>query len=82
MDRRWKSLLGYRRRAWLPEYRLPLHWNMLPIGQLLWYKELFSYKEFPPMQAPVLEDLDGILKQMQQSWLQRDHRPGGPPLPT
>ena len=27
-------------------------WNMLPIGQLLWLKELESYKEFPPMQDP------------------------------
>jgi hypothetical protein len=27
-------------------------WNMLPIGQQLWYKELMSFKEFPPMQAP------------------------------
>jgi arylsulfatase len=24
-------------------------WNMLPIGQLLWEKELESYKEFPPL---------------------------------
>jgi hypothetical protein len=23
-------------------------WNMLPIGQQLWYKELMSFKEFPP----------------------------------
>ena len=27
-------------------------WNMLPIGQQLWFKELESYKEFPPLQAP------------------------------
>ena len=25
-------------------------WNMLPIGQMLWLKELESYREFPPMQ--------------------------------
>jgi hypothetical protein len=24
-------------------------WNMLPIGQQLWYKELMSYKTFPPL---------------------------------
>jgi len=42
-------------------------WNMLPIGQQLWYKELMSYKEFPPMQAPETWNLVGILKQMQQS---------------
>jgi len=39
---------------------------MLPIGQMLWYKELMSYKEFPPMQAPETWNLDGILKQIQQ----------------
>jgi arylsulfatase len=40
-------------------------WNMLPIGQLLWEKELFSYKAFPPLQAPETYNLDGILKQIQ-----------------
>ena len=25
-------------------------WNILPIGQQLWYKELMSYKDFPPLQ--------------------------------
>jgi arylsulfatase A-like enzyme len=42
-------------------------WNMLPIGQLLWKKELTSYKEFPPLQAPETYNLDGILKQIQSS---------------
>ena len=42
-------------------------WNMLPIGQLLWEKELMSYKPFPPLQAPETYNLDGILKQVQAS---------------
>ena len=42
-------------------------WNMLPIGQLLWKKELMSYKEFPPLQAPETYNLDGILKEMEKS---------------
>ena len=42
-------------------------WNMLPIGQQLWYKELMSFKEFPPMQAPETWNLDGILKQVQSA---------------
>jgi len=25
-------------------------WNLLPIGQLLWQKELMSYIDFPPLQ--------------------------------
>ena len=37
---------------------------MLPIGQLLWMKELYTFKEFPPLQAPETYNLDGILKQM------------------
>ena len=42
-------------------------WNMLPIGQLLWLKELTSYKEFPPLQAPETYNLDGILKEIEPS---------------
>ena len=41
-------------------------WNILPIGQLLWLKELMSYKEFPALQAPETYNLDGILKEVQQ----------------
>jgi hypothetical protein len=40
-------------------------WNMLPIGQLLWEKELLSYKTFPPLQAAETYNLDGILKAIQ-----------------
>jgi arylsulfatase A-like enzyme len=40
-------------------------WNMLPIGQQLWYKELMTFKVFPPLQAPETYNLDGILKQME-----------------
>ena len=42
-------------------------WNMLPIGQLLWEKELMSYKPFPPLQAPETYNLDGILAQVKAS---------------
>ena len=40
-------------------------WNMLPLGQLLWEKELVL-QEFPPMQAPETYNLNGILKAMQR----------------
>jgi arylsulfatase len=42
-------------------------WNMLPIGQQLWTKELMSYKKFPPLQAPETYNLDGILKKVQEA---------------
>jgi arylsulfatase A-like enzyme len=42
-------------------------WNILPLGQLLWLKELETYKEFPPLQAPEAYNLDGIIAEMKAS---------------
>ena len=42
-------------------------WNLLPIGQLLWMKELMSYKEFPALQVPASYNLDQIITQMQEA---------------
>jgi arylsulfatase len=42
------------------------NWNILPIGQLLWLKELESYIEFPPLQAPESYNLSSILNQVRQ----------------
>jgi hypothetical protein len=39
-------------------------WNILPIGQQLWLKELESYQEFPPLQAPETYNLTGIISQL------------------
>jgi hypothetical protein len=37
---------------------------MLPLGQLLWAKELMSYQAFPPLQAPESYNLSQILEQV------------------
>ena len=42
-------------------------WNMLPLGQWLWQKELESYKTYPPLQAPEAYNLDGIIAEMKAS---------------
>lgn len=42
-------------------------WNMLPIGQQLWFRELESYKTFPPLQAPETYNLTGILDEMKKA---------------
>ena len=34
---------------------------MLPIGQQLWMKQLESYADYPPLQAPETYNLKGIL---------------------
>jgi arylsulfatase len=39
---------------------------MLPVGQLLWLKELESYREFPPLQAPETYNLTGIMQEMRK----------------
>ncbi len=42
-------------------------WNMLPIGQQLWLKELASYKKFPPLQAPETYNLEQVEEQLKAS---------------
>ena len=61
------TLIGYGGSIGSPSTAYLYDWNILPIGQLLWLKELMSYKTFPPMQAPETYNLDGILKEMQAS---------------
>lgn len=41
-------------------------WNMLPIGQALWLRELESYKQYPPMQDPASYNLDQVVQQVKQ----------------
>ena len=42
-------------------------WNMLPIGQLLWMKQLDSYIEYPPLQNPETYNLKGVERQIKAS---------------
>jgi arylsulfatase A-like enzyme len=49
-------------------------WNILPIGQLLWLKELESYKEFPPLQSPESYNLSQVLEQVSKT---RTNSPAG-----
>jgi arylsulfatase len=41
-------------------------WNMLPIGQQMWLKELESYNSFPPLQDPESYNLSSILAQVKK----------------
>ena len=41
-------------------------WNMLPIGQALWLKELETYIPFPPMQDPATYNLTQVMQQVQR----------------
>jgi len=37
-------------------------WNLLPIGQALWLRELESYVKFPPMQDPASYNLEQVMQ--------------------
>ena len=39
-------------------------WNLLPMGQALWLKELESYLPFPPLQNPASYNLDQVVQQV------------------
>jgi arylsulfatase len=41
-------------------------WNMLPIGQALWLKELQTYIDFPSLQNPASYNLDQVLQQIRE----------------
>lgn len=42
-------------------------WNLLPIGQALWLRELESYREFPPLQDPASYNLDQVMEQLKNA---------------
>jgi arylsulfatase len=42
-------------------------WNLLPIGQQLWLKELETYNEFPPLQSPESYNLSQVLEEIKQN---------------
>ena len=39
-------------------------WNILPLGQVLWLKELESYIKYPPMQPPETWNLQQVIAQV------------------
>ena len=41
-------------------------WNLLPIGQMLWEKELMSYVDFPPLQLAASYNLEQVLQQVKE----------------
>jgi arylsulfatase A-like enzyme len=61
-----KTMLGMGGALASPSTAYIYDWNMLPIGQQLWLKELQSYQEFPPMQDPASYNLDQVLAQVKK----------------
>ncbi|HTJ08675.1 MAG TPA: hypothetical protein VL393_03210, partial [Candidatus Binataceae bacterium] len=42
-------------------------WNVIPIGQLLWLKELESYTKYPPLQSPASYNLTQVYEEMKSA---------------
>ena len=61
------TLLGYGGALAAPSTAMIYDWNLLPIGQLLWLKELETYKTFPSLQTPASYNLDNIIHAMQDA---------------
>jgi len=62
-----KTLMGQGGAIGSPSTAYIYDWNMLPIGQALWLKELESYREFPPMQDPASYNLDQVMNQIKNA---------------
>ena len=41
-------------------------WNLLPIGQMMWEKELMSYIDYPPLQLAASYNLEQVLQQVKE----------------
>ena len=59
-----KAAFGYAGALAGPVTAFIYDWNMLPIGQELWLKELESYKQFPPLQSPESWNLNQVTEQI------------------
>ena len=62
-----KTALGIGGALAAPSTAYLYNWNMLPIGQQLWLKELESYKKFPPLQEPASYNLEQVEEQLRST---------------
>ncbi len=61
-----KTLFGMGGAISSPTTAYVYDWNMLPIGQVLWLKELESYIPFPPLQNPASYNLEQVMQQVRE----------------
>ena len=61
-----KTLLGQGGAIAAPVTAYLYDWNIIPLGQILWLKELKSYRAYPPMQDPETYNLDQVIQQIKE----------------
>jgi arylsulfatase A-like enzyme len=59
-----KTLFGMGGALASPSTAYVYDWNMLPIGQALWLRELETYINFPPLQNPASYNLEQVMQQV------------------
>jgi arylsulfatase A-like enzyme len=63
----YKTLMGMGGVIGSPSTAYVYDWNMLPIGQALWLKELETYSAYPPLQDPASYNLDQVIQQIKEA---------------
>jgi arylsulfatase len=63
----YKTLFGMGGAISAPATAYVYDWNMLPIGQALWLKELETYSTYPPLQDPASYDLSQVYNQIKEA---------------
>jgi arylsulfatase len=61
-----KTLMGVGGAIAAPATAYQYDWNLLPVGQALWLKELESYINFPPLQNPASYNLEQVVQQVRE----------------
>ena len=59
-----KTLFGMGGAIAAPMTAYVYDWNILPLGQQLWLRELESYRTYPPMQDPSSYNLEDVINQV------------------
>jgi arylsulfatase len=59
-----KTLKGLAELSQRPSTAYAYDWNLLPLGQALWLKELESYIPFPPLQNPASYNLEQVCSRL------------------
>ena len=62
----YKTLMGVGGALAAPVTAYQYDWNMLPLGQQLWLRELESYIPFPPLQNPASYNLEQVMQQVKE----------------
>ena len=61
-----KTLMGVGGALAGPVTAYQYDWNLLPMGQALWLKELETYINFPPLQNSASYNLEQVMQQVRE----------------